>query len=131
MKRIASFLIDIGFTAFGIILIMECLPEQYSIYGANFIISLFFCRDCISGQSIGRRIMHICVVSQNHPVSPLRAFIRNLFRLGDIITNSSIREIKNYPISINRFGLIILLFVNVMLSLWVFANLDMFRYLVY
>ena len=148
MKRIASFLIDIGFTAFGIILIMECLPEKYSIYGANFIISLFFCRDCISGQSIGRRIMHICVVSQNHPVSPLRAFIRNLFlliwpieililiinnhrRLGDIITNSSIREIKNYPISINRFGLIILLFVNVMLSLWVFANLDMFRYLVY
>ena len=49
MKRIASFLIDIGFTAFGIILIMECLPEQYSIYGANFIISLFFGNDAKSG----------------------------------------------------------------------------------
>ena len=150
MKRIISFLIDYGLATLGMGFVTICIPGWYSMYGAAFIISLFFCRDCISGQSIGRRIMHIRVVHLNQPISPLRAFIRNLFlliwpleiitllitrkrRLADMIVDSHIRAAGNRPLSINPTGVAILLFINVITSviiyLWISADRELFRYL--
>lgn len=75
-------------------------PQSIEGLGATFYIALiglaiYFCKDCIQGRSIGKRIFNLQVVenSTGKVASPIRCFVRNLFcmiwPIELIITSSS------------------------------------------
>lgn len=133
MKRIAGFLIDWILVAAGLLLINLCSNQDIIILLSSGLISQFFCRDCITGQSVGRRITGCCIRYANRPVPPGRAYIRNLFlllwpvevffwvfnhqkRIADIITECHVADSRCQPVQINPKG--VLLFVLTWCLLW-------------
>lgn len=125
MKRIFSFLIDLGLAACAILSIMTLCHNQNTVVILSMcVLALFYCRDCITGQSIGHRIMGICVIYKAHPVSSWRALIRNLFlliwpieliffifnnqkRLGDMVAHTLVFSSPGIAVHIRISGLLI------------------------
>ncbi len=83
--------------------------------------SFFLCKDLIHGQSIGKRICHLKVVSdKGKSVNPFVLFFRNVFvviffveiiflisgkkRTGDIVFNTSVVPVseKNPPVTLRQ-----------------------------
>lgn len=84
-KRLIAFIIDILL----IVIIMGALfvvtqPIKSSILLqilSSLMLTSLFCKDCINGQSVGKRIMKIQVVDENSnkEVSNIRYIVRNIF----------------------------------------------------
>ena len=82
-KRLIAFIIDI----FLIVIIMGALfvvtqPIKSSILLqilSSLMLTSLFCKDCINGQSVGKRIMKIQVVDENsnRNISNIRMLLRN------------------------------------------------------
>lgn len=151
MKRIISTLIDLGLTACGLLILRLLCFSSSTILYSGIILILFFCRDCITGQSVGRRIMGICVIHAGRPISPFRAFVRNTFlivwpleliifciyhqkRLGDMVTDSIVEEQHSQQtFHINPIGIAILVTVTLftigLYHLFYMANIGMLKLL--
>lgn len=114
-KRLKAFLIDIAILAvleifILIILIINVNKSFLCIYGITTVITLglFFLKDVINGQSIGKRILKLQVISENGKVASLQnVIVRNMIallqpvdvlyminnkgkRLGDIICKTKV-----------------------------------------
>ncbi|WP_295937702.1 hypothetical protein [uncultured Alistipes sp.] len=134
MKRVVGYLLDFVLALIGAALIgLMPAPTLWTECAQLFFLTAFFCRDCITGQSIGRRVMHLCVMHDGTPISPGRAFIRNLFlvlwpvellvwmvndgrRIGDVVVESHIAESDMLPLRIRWQGVAV--FAAVWLALF-------------
>ncbi len=116
-KRIVSFLIDLGIISLiGVIISFICVKfisnDIISSILNTLPVSLLIGKDLIGGQSIGKRIFHLCVIEKlpkNRPVPNWKLIVRNLFfvvwpidfvcylmsghRIGDIILKTDITEV--------------------------------------
>jgi len=117
-KRFKAFLIDIAILgALGVFILVILMANTnmnfFCIIGlvTAIIYSLFFCKDVINGQSIGKRIFKLQVVTENGKAASLRnIIIRNVIaslqpidvlyminnrgkRLGDIICKTKVINI--------------------------------------
>lgn len=136
-KRLLGFVIDYGLLIipFVTISVVSCSNVQTILQ--IFLIVIFMGRDSITGQSIGRKIVNICVLHNQHPIHPVRAFVRNLFiiiwpielimllvadkRLGDILTKSEVVICPLVQRKISCRGIGLILIVGISLSiLWLY-----------
>lgn len=84
-KRFAAFIIDLLIIAF-ICSLMYFLTQTHKSQillqiNSAIMITLLLCKDCINGQSIGKRIMKLQVIdkSADNKVSNLSLIVRNIF----------------------------------------------------
>ncbi|WP_024769110.1 RDD family protein [Aquimarina macrocephali] len=117
-------------------------PTTFDIFGLNYItligFALYFCKDCINGQSIAKRVLKLQVVenSSGKVASPIRCFIRNIFcifwfievivtlvnpnrRIGDMVAGTKVvpfnPELKQSKINVGQIVLSIILAYGVMM----------------
>ncbi|MDR0865022.1 MAG: RDD family protein [Candidatus Symbiothrix sp.] len=154
-RRLESLIIDIFLLGlieiFIVILLMINISENFLyIYGLATSIgySLFFCKDIINGQSIGKRILKLQVVDEKgFPVSLLNIILRNIIallqpidalyiinnngkRLGDIICKTKVISIstdkinyKSNPVEIIICFIIVpVMTVSFFYAIWTIAN---------
>jgi uncharacterized RDD family membrane protein YckC len=115
IKRLKSSIIDVSVLAvieiFFVILVMININESFLyIYSlaTSIVFSMFFCKDIINGQSIGKRILKLQVVNEKgFPLNLRKVILRNIIallqpidmlyminnnekRLGDIICKTKV-----------------------------------------
>jgi len=124
-RRFKAFIIDITILGvleiFVLVILMANVNESFLyIYGLTtaIIFSLFFCKDAINGQSIGKKILKLQIVTEKGKVASLRNIIvRNVIallqpidalyminnkgkRLGDIICKTKVvKASKKYELN--------------------------------
>ena len=121
-KRFKAFLIDVTILgALGVFILVTLTANTHKSFlcissiVAAIVYSLFFCKDVINGQSIGKRILKLQVITENRKAPNLRSvIIRNMIallqpidalyminnrgkRLGDIICKT---KVVNAPMDV-------------------------------
>jgi uncharacterized RDD family membrane protein YckC len=133
-QRLIAILIDYVIVVV-LYLVAECISMVFSseyIYVAFHSLPFVYllCRDSFTGKSIGRYVAKISVVDKTsrETISPMKAFIRNLFllvwpielivllfkgeRIGDLITNSTVvMENRTHKPSIASWLIFIILWL--------------------
>ncbi|WP_106793880.1 RDD family protein [Aquimarina sp. Aq78] len=117
-------------------------PSTPDLFGFNYItligLALYFCKDCIQGRSIAKRVLKLQVVenSSGKVASPIRCFIRNIFcifwfievivtlvnsnrRIGDLVAGTKVvpfnPEHKQPKINIMQIAFSMLLAYGIMM----------------
>lgn len=150
IKRLLAFGIDLM-----IIIVIEnvlflttyIIKSQFTMqFFSALMITLLLCKDCINGQSFGKRVMKLQVVDSNteENISAVRHIVRNLFlplwcieililmiskkkRIGDYIAKTKVisnhASVGKIQLDRNTLFVILLCFIVIFLLMFILFNL--------
>lgn len=150
-NRLIAFIIDLLIISMLISLLLFATQTVNSQFLTQFLsalmLTLLLCKDCINGQSVGKRIMKIQVVDEttNKNISVVGCIVRNFFvffwiveffvllisknkRIGDYVTKTKIVKNDNTEnIRIDKSTVIIVLICFCVIFLLLFFVFNLFH----
>jgi uncharacterized RDD family membrane protein YckC len=145
-KRLIAFIIDILLIVIimgALFVVIQPIKSPILLQSlSSLMLTSLFCKDCINGQSIGKRIMKIQVVDEisNKEVSNIRHIVRNIFvifwmidvfvlfisrekRLGDYVVKTRVicnKKVEKVQLNKNILYTALFCFCVIFLLLFVF-----------